>query len=338
MKNLERGKDYEAWKKHFGPLAEAWEEQEEAEKEKTGEGKEGFEVYWKNVEIRPEKPLTFEMEVEKIPLEIAKGETVMFIEIDLEETDDLVRKARDLQKEPEDKRIKEVVKLVRETIKYPYQETLEEIQKTDEKEADWIKENACGDVTGNVKLSEIVEHGYGACRQYSILFALLAQEAGLRGTTEFSSTWKKMNNIIRPDTKEKLFKTVPLGEIDPPHAWNEVQLSDGRWIPVDATANLIGIDSNSLEIFQRARYESSRNFEINNLPAGLAYSPSISFKPGQGTVKQEKTIKLSKRLDLETKEETLILPEFKGDLDFQFIDYHMKALGGLRVLGVRLKE
>ena len=72
-----------------------------------------------------------------------------------------------------------------------------------------------------------------------------AQAAKLKGI--YASSGAPLKNLSRPDTGQPIFKSVEVNnDMTSGHAWAEIQLSDGRWVPIDpklvASISLILID------------------------------------------------------------------------------------------------
>lgn len=111
----------------------------------------------------------------------------------------------------------------------------------------------------------------------------MIQKAGLQGTL-CNAEAGVVKNIKRSDREENLFKSVAIGEPTAAHMWTEVQMSDGTWIPVDPSTNLVGDTQERMALFQEANYMASGEYGTT-----LTWSPhelvpqasSLSFKPGE---------------------------------------------------------
>lgn len=182
----------------------------------------------------------------------------------------LRERARAFRIMPKDKRTDVVLKLTRETLTYGSWKKLQRVKSL------------------SLNLADYVSYGYGNCEHFSSLFALLAQAAEL-DVIVVGCYEGQLENIIRSDNGEPLFKTVPLGKVNAAHGWNEVRVERDRWIPVDPTANLNGLDNTQRMIFDKARYLHNINphllVEFDGLDVGGRYNLPIEFKTGQSETK-----------------------------------------------------
>lgn len=148
--------------------------------------------------------------------------------------------ARHLQDLPETQKVKEVVRLVRSTLSFPYEE-----QKSLHNRFEELEQHFSASIQHEL-LSSFVEAGVGKCRHFADLFMVLGREAGL-AVNVFHGYAK---NFERPDTHAPLFKSVGLGD-SLPHAWNEVSLCNGQWIPIDPTADFQGFETQNIPLFKK---------------------------------------------------------------------------------------
>ncbi|RLI90706.1 MAG: hypothetical protein DRO89_05400, partial [Candidatus Altiarchaeales archaeon] len=250
------------------------------------------------VEITPEKRIPIQVTIRRHPVEINEGD-VLFHTVTIDSSDKLNKlkeKARELKELPERDRIKAVNELVRKTLRYPYELGREKISEEAGK---------------RVNLSEVVEKGVGVCGHFSALYAVLAQEAGLKVAPQSG----KVKNIMRPGTGERLFKAYELGE-EIYHAWIEIELNDGTWIPVDPTANVVGVEK-GVDVFKEANYVelAADIVEFKNLPDEItADKGELRFLPGEREISKTINLRSMVYVDLETGEEKPY--EYKGKLDF----------------------
>lgn len=215
------------------------------------------EVFVSDVEITEHRSVNFRIRIKKLPLPRIPTKGVFFIQtvcVDPESTclRELTKRAREIRSLREERKISTLLRMVRETFRYPFPSLIQRLEKDNPEDAEWIKEYIKGTQV-HAPFSEFIKRGYGECRHYAVLFAILAQAAGL----EVILAWcleRVLVNVIRRDTQEPLFVTVPLGEVNAGHAWNEVRIQSGEWVPVDPTKNLNGLNFSEREIFIEANY------------------------------------------------------------------------------------
>ncbi|RLI91705.1 MAG: hypothetical protein DRO95_03810, partial [Candidatus Altiarchaeales archaeon] len=230
------------------------------------------------IKITQESPLEINIKIRRHPITITEGDILKETKIDSsEEIEKLKESARKLRELPEIERIKEINRLVRETLRFPYIE--EGLSEEEYKRRVKERDKKFGKI---VNLSDIVRGGEGLCRHFVALYCVLAQEAGLKVAPQGGDVDNIM--IMHPEEGErKLFKERALGA-RVPHAWVEVELSDGTWIPVDPTLNILGTEKEITEsIFKNAYTESAyESIEISNLPEQLRYDKKhLIFSPGE---------------------------------------------------------
>ncbi|RLI86807.1 MAG: hypothetical protein DRO76_03310, partial [Candidatus Altiarchaeales archaeon] len=242
------------------------------------------------------KKIPIQVTLERHSVKIGEG-NVLYNSITIDSSDkieQLKERARNLRNLPEKERIYHIVDMVRENIEYPH---------------DWSKERLEEEARKQIKLSEAVDKGVGICKVFSALYAVLAQEADLGVAPQAG----KATNIIRSDTNEKLFKAYDLGE-DVYHAWDETELSDGSFIPVDPTTGLVGVGK-GIDVFREANYKEWVNIEVKDLPEDVTLDRSeLLFSPGEGRISKLTYLHSKTTIDLETGEETPY--EYKGELKF----------------------
>ena len=239
------------------------------------------------------EPLKFKINVEKIPTKVEKGVTIagnVTIDIAADTSDgnasyskklqDILDASRMLRSVPEEQRPRAILDLLYRNMKYAYADRLESLKETDPESADWVEKHLRVGVTN---LSELIEHGFGVCGHLSVVLLFLAKEAGMAGAlmTNSGSNGDPMAliNITRTDNGQPLFKTVKRGEkVASGHGWVELRTSDGRWIPVDPSANLVGDTPENLQMFQDANYRSIFGSNIN--AKGLPDHVYLTINPG----------------------------------------------------------
>ncbi len=204
-----------------------------------------------NVEVlsSPEVEVT----VEKQPTEIVEGRhylnNIVKIDKETKKMKSLSGAAEKLLEIPEAERLEKVLEILRNNVNYPYEDDIKKLAEKNPKLAQWITDNVKSNKT--VSISEIFEKGYGQCGHLTVAYLWLAQKAGLKGTI-LTCPKGVIKNIVRTDTGKSLFKS----EGGPAHAWVEVQISDGRWIPVDPSVKLIGDSRERLDMFKEANYKT----------------------------------------------------------------------------------
>ena len=247
------------------------------------------EVFVPRIEIDQGHPVCFPVRIRKLPLPQIPSKGKFFLHtvpVDPEEAflAGLIKYAASLGNLPEERRIDILLNKVKELMRYPFPGLIEELDRENPEEAHWIQDHFHG---SNVfsPLSAYLERGYGKCSQYAALFALLAQAAGLGVILAFCLQGSLVN-FVRQDTKQPLFSTVPLGQVDTGHAWNEVRMRNGEWVTIDPTKSLNGLDLSHREIFAGANYSHLLGQTIRvriDKPAGNKMEITIpkTFRPGQ---------------------------------------------------------
>lgn len=281
-----------------------------------------------NLEITPEQPFEFNIGLKKIPLSIKDGDNLggNCTEVKFEgKLADLMRQAAELQTLPEDQRILKLVELVRANLVYPYSETINELKQTDSKLAQWLADRF-GDeakIVNGISVNDCLDRGYGNCKIMTSTFLVLAQAAGLRGM--FGQNGEdKVSNLIRPDTGASMFK---MGEVGRPvtfsHAWAEVQLQDGSWIPVDLTANMAALTPEMFDLFKRANYITQVPVIFEGMPSELDRDPpAVKFEPGQaeGKFQMHIVIRRITSMSRTASSSRPIIDKFAGPLKLSLTD------------------
>ena len=217
-------------------------------------------VHFSNLHLTSEKPESPIIIVcfGKKPLPIKEGfiygeKAVVFDRIS-PKMKELSIQAGLLKSIPEEQRPRAVMSLLRKHVQYAYDNVVTLLEKHDPVLAQWITENTgINSSTKLIPLSEIFEKEYGVCRHLSIAYLWLAQQAGLEGTLACSAPLV-IRNIKRKDNNQPLFKCVPVGNGLVAHMWDEIRLSNGKWIPVDPSTQLIGDADEGFDMFREANY------------------------------------------------------------------------------------
>lgn len=277
--------------------------------------------HFKDLDLNQENPRSEEVQfvVEKQPITIQEGNiypegTGVIIDSNGSQIPTLLEKARDLQELPEEERIHKVLELVRKNLKFPYSESITKVSETNPSLAEWVEENIYPN-SKPVKLSELLEKGYGICKHLSALYLYLAQEAGLEGVY-LSINRDTITNILRSDNGEPLFKMTAVGGKMPvAHGWVEIKTSSGKWIPVDPTTNLVGDTEDGLSMFKQANYIA----EVTGFKADITPSASIDsrlngfFEPAQSNTLASVYIQGNSSSNTKTKKTTY--SPYKGDVE-----------------------
>lgn len=249
------------------------------------------EVLYSNLNLTEHNPTSPEVRVaiEKQPTKIVEGETycncAVLVDAESESMRSLAIQAEALKELPEAQRPAEVLKLLRENVHYAYNDVIDAIAQINPDLATWVAKNTGVDShVFELPLSQIIDNGYGVCRHLSVAYLWLAQKTGLEGTL-LTSDYKGITNVERKDNGKQLFKSVAVGEPLIPHAWTEIRLSDGRWIPVDPSVMLVGDSEEGMQTFQEAGYNANLSMGIDSeaTPSDAITSKrSIPIiKPGQ---------------------------------------------------------
>ena len=249
------------------------------------------EVFIPKVEIARDSSVDFNIRIRKLPLTKTPDKETFFVHtvrIDPQAAclRALSQKARRLRSLPERERITILMRMVRESFRYPFPSLIKKLEQDSPKEAQWVKEHFQGGKDDF--LSEFIKRGYGECRHYAALFLILAQAANLEVILAFCLEGTLIN-FVRQDTQEPLFSMVPLGQVNTGHAWNEVRIRNGEWITLDPTKNLNGLNPSEREIFRMANYTHLIATTVRVRVEGIDEKRIIvtlpnSFGPGQGEV------------------------------------------------------
>jgi hypothetical protein len=229
------------------------------------------------------------------------------VENELPAVQEMIEAARALRDLPEAERPRKVMEILRGQIDYPYRTVVEDLKQTDpERAAQLEKVSAEFQLVQLSTLREATRLGYGNCMPLTTGMLVLGREAGLEGAYLTNAPGRDkakdpnpIKNVIRMDNQQPLFKgdqnygeNIPVG-----HAWAEFKLSDGRWMPVDPSTQLVGDTDEGMEVFRQANYRAGvgNTMTVMPLPTGLKHSGTrdLEFYPGesqhQGTIQVEAT-------------------------------------------------
>jgi hypothetical protein len=114
-------------------------------------------------------------------------------------------------------------------------------------------------VQGNnqIGFDEVAKYGVGVCGHLSSVYLYLANKAGLKGILVNSAPERTPINIARTDRDKKLFRSAEVGSRTSNHAWVEIQVQDGTWVPVDPSTELTGTTEEGMSMFREADYVTS---------------------------------------------------------------------------------
>jgi hypothetical protein len=263
-----------------------------------------FKISVSSVHLRDAfEPLRFGITVEKVPVEIKEGERYfnIIIDTDNEKLRPLVEQARELGSIPDEgKRLHAILDLLSKHMKYASDKALEDLSETDPETAAWAAAKVGLHVgQEEVRLSDLIERGYGVCRHFAVALLVLAQEAGMKGALMTNNTDNGLDryrrviltNIIRTDTGEPLFGLEVGEQVTCGHAWVELKVGES-WIPVDPAHGLIGDTPENMQMFKDAKYcvpvqvtdiraeGLPKNLELEIEPVDLYFSPGESVHKG----------------------------------------------------------
>lgn len=246
-----------------------------------------------NLDLDREHPRSPEILItyEKVPLPLfeegrAYGQGTVTIDAETPLMQELSSQAEALRALPELDRLRPLYDILSSHLSYASHTAVDALKETDPERAGWIRSHvSLRGIIPNIPLSQVIERGYGVCQHFAIIYLWLAQKAGLNGIfIHCLAGWLK--NIVRSDTGQRLFKTEFEEGDAPAHAFVEIQLSDGRWIPIDPTTNLFGDTAEGLALFRDANYRESGTFSHARKaePDGLVYVEEtewLEFLPGE---------------------------------------------------------
>ena len=172
----------------------------------------------------------------------------------------LMKEAEKLPELPEEERLVALTELIRSKLKYPYPDVIEAAGAENPELKEWL-EKRFGHKPSlwKLELNDFLKNGYGDCKIMAAAYLIAAQSAKMRGI--YANSGVSLKNVIRPDTGKPVFRSVELDrDTNSAHAWVEIQLSDGRWIPVDPTTNMTGLGE-MIEVFRQAGYNVPIGFK-----------------------------------------------------------------------------
>jgi len=220
------------------------------------------------------EPFRLELTLDKIPTQIEEGAIIKAITIDREspKLQEMLRQAQELTDIPEREKPRKILEILSSNVQYAYNDTLAELAETDPDLAQRVTNNIEDTYVRPtpLTLSEIVDSGYGVCHDLAVAMLVLGKEAGMEGSLQVypgirtDEAKYALKNVIRKDNGKPLFKGNNPGEIvHPGHVWVEFRTSDGEWIPVDPSPQLVGDTKEGMETFYDANYLSGTNHSLS---------------------------------------------------------------------------
>lgn len=239
-------------------------------------------LHFDNVELTGEQEIPIDIRVRKEPIEIRHGDTLggNSVEVNFEgETLSLMEEAKKLEELPEEERLSALLELVRSKLTYPYPDVMAEAGANNPELKEWLEKRFVSNDIWKLELNEFLKKGYGDCKIMATAYLVAAQAANMKGI--YANSAGTLKNIRRPDTGKPIFKSVELDrDLASAHAWAEIQLSDGKWIPVDPATNMIGSDE-MLETLRESGYNVPVSF-LSSVPEDLELERDhASFAPGE---------------------------------------------------------
>lgn len=280
------------------------------------------EIHFENVHITPEQPLNFKVRAVKQPVEIESGDEIgpNKIRVIIEGmVEDIMKEAESLRELPENERLSAILKLVREKLVYPYSEIIENTKKENSELGEWLEKRFGKNPHYlHSEINEYLEKRYGDCKIMAVLYLLLAQSAGLKGI--YASSILPIKNLERPDTKEPIFKSIGVNCDMVSHAWVEIQLEDGTWVPIDISANMLGTGEMS-KFFKEAGYNTPIVFGVEGLPKELSLNKDmLVFVSAESEKEVDLSLAIRRESSFATKQYNIpVAEEFSGNVNLKFL-------------------
>ncbi|MBI3619673.1 transglutaminase domain-containing protein [Candidatus Roizmanbacteria bacterium] len=273
--------------------------------------------------------LAIPLNLRKVPIDeiTAQSKIDGYVAIgESKQLEELKLKAAGLTGLPLESRLEELMELTRSALKYFGKAAKKELKDSNPDEFDWLDANITAKSDYKATLTQALDHGYGICGHFTALYALLAQQAGLDVVVNHCAADMVPVNITRSDNHLPLFKEVPVGEKVGAHMFLEI-LTDNRAIPVDPATNLIGLNSEGLQMFRQAQYGDVQlaygQNEVNLQPPTLFVN--ISAHVPAGNLTHQGNLKI----------QNLTETDFAGPFSFDMEMNNMRAQnGGLTILGL----
>lgn len=225
-------------------------------------------VLFKNLALSEAQPTSpqIAITVEKTPFATEVGKRsgdVYFDGIESDAVKYLETEAAALKALPEIERPRRVLELLRAHVQYAYPNVVDELTARDPELGEWVAANVSTNRNNAkpVTFTDVINSGYGVCTHLSPAYLWLAEKAGLEGAI-FTSDVHVITNVIKEGTSEPLFKSTAVGQPAEAHAWVELKLSDGQWMPVDPSTQLVGDSPADKNTFTAAGYKSFASYQF----------------------------------------------------------------------------
>jgi len=268
----------------------------------------GLDVVFTNLALSAENPDSPKAEVtfKKNPVSPVEGRSfgAWSVFIDKEPSEQMkaiTAEAEQLKGLPEEERVRAVLDLLLSHLQYAYEDRVEKVRAEDPEKADWISKNVgVKESAMDVPLSKVFENGFGVCNHLSSAYIWLADKAGLKGALLASQPGSGMlKNVLNPATGEPLFKSAAVGKPLESHAWTEIQMPDGRWLPVDPTTKLVGDTEQNMQTFRDANYKAAvmgAHTAVDVRCLNVCHS-ALAFEPGAPEARGEYWLNLKNNLN-----------------------------------------
>ena len=277
--------------------------------------------HFDSVELIPEQEFPINIRVRKEPIEIVDGDNLGSNSVEVKFEDEalvLMEEAEKLAELPEEERLIALMELVRSKLKYPYPDVMEVAQTENPELKEWFEQRFGKNPSiGNLRLNDFLKNGYGDCKIMAAAYLIAAQSAKMKGIYANSGT--SLKNVVRPDTGKPVFKSVELDrDTNSAHAWVEIQLSDGRWIPVDPTTNMTGLGE-MIEVFRQAGYNVPVGFKSETPQELELERDGSSFAPGESQKELHLKLKIGSTMKFGkgAATKTLKTDKFSGSVDLK---------------------
>ena len=276
-------------------------------------------LHFDAVELTPGQEFPVNIRVRKEPIEVRDGDSLgsNSVEVKFEgEALSLMEEAEKLAELPEEERLTALTDLIRSKLKYPYPDVMETAGAENPELKEWL-EKRFGPKPSlwKLELNDFLKNGYGDCKIMAAAYLIAAQSAKMKGI--YANSGVSLKNVIRPDTGKPVFRSVELDrDTNSAHAWVEIQLSDGRWIPVDPTTNMTGLGE-MIEVFRQAGYNVPVAFK-SEVPSDLELERDNStFAPGESEKELHLKLKIGSVMSFGkgTSTKKLKTDRFSGNVD-----------------------
>ncbi|OGH79283.1 MAG: hypothetical protein A3I74_00080 [Candidatus Magasanikbacteria bacterium RIFCSPLOWO2_02_FULL_47_16] len=278
-------------------------------------------LHFDGIELTPEQEFPINIRVRKEPIEVQDGDSLgsNSVEVKFEgEALSLMEEAEKLSELPEEERLAALTELVRSKLKYPYPDVMETAGAENPELKEWLEKRFGPNPSlWKLELNDFLKNGFGDCKIMAAAYLVAAQSAKMKGI--YANSGVSLRNVTRPDTGKPVFRSVELDrDTTSAHAWVEIQLSDGRWIPVDPTTNMVGLGE-MIEVFRQAGYNVPVAFK-SEVPSDLELERDGStFGPGESEKELHLKLKIGSVMSFGKGASTkrLKTDKFSGNVDIK---------------------